>query len=333
MEQNLVGYLLNALDADTHQQVEVWLRSHPEGQQQLETLRQALAPLEADRVDIAPPTGLAFRTLARVAEYRCRPKPALPDTPAGGRGGAPVRRWLRRVDLLVAAAVVVVAGGLLLEGALQFRSAHSRVDCANNLRNFHQSLTSFSQTHDGDFPGVPVARHYPEQFPDGRGNVAGIFVPELVQAGCLSKDSSIRCPANGSKVNPNLTLDQLRRLSREDYEKAAGKLSGCYAYSLGFNDPTDTHCNLRRDPDNPELSTDLLPIMADRPTVLADGGRANTPNHRSGQNVLYVGGNVRFASTPKAGINDDDIYVNKEGKVKRGINRWDTVLGSSADQP
>ena len=329
MEQNFVGYLLNALDPETHQQVEAYLKTNPEGQQRLDLLRHALEPLAADRDEIEPPPGLAFRTLAKVAEYRCRPKADLPDAPLTTRSAPSYGRWFRRADMFVAAAVVLVAGGLLFEGAMTFRGTQSRIACADNLRNFHQSLVNFSTLKDGDFPGVPLERRYPEEFPDGRCNVAGIFVPELVQAGCLGKDSNVRCPGNGGKLASNYNLEQMRRMSREEFEKTAGKLSGCYAYSLGYNDPTATHCNLRRDP---ELSNDMLPIMADKPTI-NDAQRTNTPNHRNGQNVLYVGGNVRFHPTPAAGMNEDNIYMNKDGKVGRGADRWDTVLGSSADHP
>jgi len=333
MEQNFVGYLLNALDPDTHQQVEAHLKAHPADRQRLDVLRQALEPLAADRDEITPPPGLAFRTLARVAEYRCRPKADLPAAPLTARSAPAYRRWFRRADLLVAAAVVLVAGGLLLEGAMQYRGTQARLACANNLRTFHQSLVNFSHLYDGDFPGVPLERRYPEEFPDGRCDVAGIFVPELVQSRCLGKDATVRCPGNGGKSPTNYDLEQVRRMSREDFEKTAGKLSGCYAYSLGYSDPTATLCNLRRDPENPELSNDLLPVMADKPSVDGADGRGNTPNHRGGQNVLYVGGNVRFHPTPAAGMDNDDIFVNKEGKVGRGTHRWDTVLGSSADHP
>src|SRR5437899_9172807 len=78
MDDNLVGYLLGALDGDTHRAVDDYLRSDPDACRKLDRLRRALEPLEADRDDVAPPPGLAVRTLARVAELRLPPAPA-PD--------------------------------------------------------------------------------------------------------------------------------------------------------------------------------------------------------------------------------------------------------------
>src|SRR5262249_39151708 len=75
MDDNLVGYLLDALDADTRRAVEDHLRTHPEARARLDRLRRLLEPLEADREPPAPPPHLVQATLARVAEARGRPLP------------------------------------------------------------------------------------------------------------------------------------------------------------------------------------------------------------------------------------------------------------------
>src|SRR5437879_4728150 len=137
MEENLIGYLLNSLDDATQQEVEGYLRSHPEAQEQLARLRGALEPLEADRDGPSPPAGLGVRTLARVAEHGWRelsqlpgsvtrnsrdgfPAPAtaareLPKAPVlpMHRAPAPPRRWWRRADVLIAAGLLLGVLGLL----------------------------------------------------------------------------------------------------------------------------------------------------------------------------------------------------------------------------
>ncbi|HEX4608078.1 MAG TPA: hypothetical protein VH092_07725, partial [Urbifossiella sp.] len=55
--------------------------------------------------------------------------------------------------------------------------------------------------------------------------------------------------------------------------------------------------------------------------------------HSHGQNVLFAGGNVRFATVPTVGVNGDDIYRNNLGRVAAGLDRVDTVLGVGADRP
>jgi hypothetical protein len=353
MEENLVGYLLNALDDPTHQQVEAYLRSHPAAQQRLESLRKALGPLTADKDEIAPPAGLAFRTLAKVAEYRCRAVPEPPAAPPTGFGASSERRWWGRIDMLVAACILLVLGGLTWQSTAVLRATSARLGCADNLRLFHQALMSYSDVRGGELPGVPLQRHpldpvqiipqpgempavQPQPLPS-RNNVAGIFVVQLRESGCLAPLTpgvTIRCPGNGDRVLPTISFQDLdSAMTTEEFDQLAKRLAGCYAYSLGYRDPSDNHCGLRRDLDQPDLYLPRVPIMADRPAILPGGGRGNTPNHKGGQNVLFLAGNVRFCSTPDVGIEGDNIYLNKEGKVGAGINRWDTVLGCSADKP
>src|SRR5713101_1052456 len=78
MNENLIGYLLDALDSDTRQETERYLLKNPEARAQLEKLEQALEPLEADREADEPPPDLWVKTLARVAEHRCRHLPFAP---------------------------------------------------------------------------------------------------------------------------------------------------------------------------------------------------------------------------------------------------------------
>src|SRR5205823_931944 len=107
MDDQLVGYLLNALDDEERRQVEAHLHASPDAQRKLEALRSALSPLDSDRAHPAPPAGLAERTLARVTAL---PRRRLPPAPrvSGGPGFSPAR-W-RRSDLLVAS----LAGLILL---------------------------------------------------------------------------------------------------------------------------------------------------------------------------------------------------------------------------
>src|SRR5262249_31754038 len=107
------------------------------------------------------------------------------------------------------------------------------------------------------------------------------------------------------------------------YESIAAQLAGDYAYCLGY-EQNGRLCGLRQD------SGDGLPIMAD--CAAADG--ENSTNHgTAGQNVLFVGGNVRWCVRPTVGMGGDHIYVNCNNRVLAGVRRSDTVLGSSAARP
>src|SRR5436305_13496313 len=98
MDENLVGYLLNALDPETQAEVERHLRDRPEAQQRVTDLRRSLEPLAADADAGEAPPDLWVRTLATVAEFQCRNLPYAPPPPAAQTGTAIRSRW-RRADL------------------------------------------------------------------------------------------------------------------------------------------------------------------------------------------------------------------------------------------
>jgi hypothetical protein len=313
MDEHLVEYLLETLDPVTHHRVEAYLRNNPEAQDRLDLLRQALEPLTED-LDVEPPPGLALATLDRVAELRG----LLPRAPINSAGGPefPARRGARRIDWLVAACLLVVVGGLALPVVVAQWRQQQKVACANNLRKLSVALLSYSDSRDGAFPPVE---------PEGARGIAGIFVPLLTDAG-LAQDVSVVCPAQGNQEPERVTTRQLEELYHDDpvrFQTVAAGLAGHYAYCLGY-EQNGQLCGLRRD------SGDALPILADRGGASTD----NSANHGgAGQNVLFIGGNVRWCVQPTAGVQNDHIYVNHRNCVGAGVSRIDTVLGASDARP
>src|SRR5262245_41376133 len=108
MDENLVGYLLNALDPEAHRRVEEQLSADAAARERLALLRRALQPLAADRDPPEPPPGLRVRTLALVAEHACR-KPAEPPRAPALRTAGGRATWWRRADVLVAAGLLLTA--------------------------------------------------------------------------------------------------------------------------------------------------------------------------------------------------------------------------------
>lgn len=319
MEENYVGFLMNALDPEAQQQVEKHLQENPDAQQRLEALKRALEPLEADKDSIDPPPMLAFRSLARVAEYRCQPLPQAPAPEPAAEVLAGPAPWWRRADVLVAAGLFIAIMGVGIPGLSHLHAYRQRVDCANNLMQYHQAFVSYGDTHNGNYPGFDQPSPH---------NVAGMFVPILQDAGMNVK--KLRCPANDPTHFEPPSVEGLHLLAPEEYEKVADKLCGCFAYSLGYRDPVSGELiGLRRSHPG-ELDNDSIPVLADRPSVNGDQ-RGNSKNH-NGQNVLHVGGHVKFYTTPFT-PDGDDIYRNKHGKVAAGVDRFDTVLGCSGDRP
>lgn len=314
MDEHLVDYLLESLDPVTHHRVEGHLRQHPEARAKLDLLRQAMAPLAEDVGDPDPPPGLALRALARVAEYRC----ALPTAPPPSPGERTAGSWrgLGRAEWAVAACLLLLIGGLAVPAIAQGQRRYQRVACANNLHRFHTNFNVFADLNErGEFPRVE--EHGPHA-------IAGIFVPTLTDRG-LAQDVSIDCPAQGRRSPLPYSLDELATMARNDparFEAVASQLAGQYAYCLGY-EQGGRLCGLRRN------SGDLLPIMAD-----CAGHGLNSDNHGGrGQNVLYVGGQVRWCELPTVGENNDHVFVSHNNRVEAGVRRSDTVLGSSAARP
>jgi hypothetical protein len=325
MDENLVGYLLEALEPEDMQAVEAGLEAQPELRARLDLLERALAPLAADADEPAPPPTLVLSTIARVAEQQCHKLPPAPPPPQ--QVGVPSRRWARRPDMLVAAVLLIALGGMGASALVHvWRDYHGRTACAENLRLLWGGLQQYCTANNGNFPRVSENK--------GPRGVAGIFVPILHDSQMLPTQASLTCPAEGAPSLPGLSGDERvapRIRSVRDLEKMyldqpeqfvleARKLSGSYAYTLGYREGGHYH-GLRCD------SGDHLPILADRLEKLSD---INSRNHGgTGQNVLYLGGWVHWCTQRTVGVDRDDIYVNRRYEPHAGLDRDDTVLGSS----
>ncbi len=318
MEQNLVGYLLKALDDETQRQIECSLRQSPELRSSAKVLERALAPLAADREPPPPCPGLVLSTLARVAEHQCR---KLPDAPLPPRSQATpaARHWLRRPDVLVAALLLILLGGIGSSYLVHvWREYDGRSQCQNNLFQIWTGLQGYRDVHEGYYPRIEES---------GSRGVAGMFVPSLRDSGMLANNVSLNCPAKDRRPDKPLSIYELEKLYSKDsaaFRQEARKLSGDYAYTLGYHDAAGYH-GLRAD------SGDQLPIVAD---LLESPAQSNSFNHGGkGQNVLFLGGNVDWRTNRNAGINGDDIFVNWDNRVEAGKAREDSVLGPGDASP
>jgi hypothetical protein len=328
VDENLVGYLLKALDPVSEREVEAYLQSHPEAQRQLELLSRGLAPLAADRGNPESPPTLRVRTLARVAEYRCAAVVYLPQAPPV-RSRTSGRSWWARADILVAACVLLLVLPFIPPGIVYVQQLHNQTACENNLRRFYQAFVSYSDHHNGNLPKVEK---------DPPRNFAGVFIPVLHDAGVLDSELSVACPANGRRPPADISLEMLADLAVKnpaEYAELKRLMACCYAYSLGYADDKGHLYGVRC-----QAGNDGLPIMADKPpfdqqtdaAVTATSG--NSKNHGGrGQNVLYLGGYVKFRTSRNVGINGDDIYLNEKNQPFAGTNPNDASLGSSWFRP
>jgi prepilin-type processing-associated H-X9-DG protein len=314
--ENLLGYLLNALDEKNQREVEAYLADNTEAQGRLAALRGALEPLAADREDPAPPPDLIYRTLGRVAEHASLRE--LPRAPLPSPVQIQYRPVWRRTELLVAASILVVALGFASSALAHLRDWSACAECKNNLRVFFGALQAYHEEH----------RQFPDVKAEAPRDAAGMMVPMLVSAGVLDPaDVNVRCPGNSVGRGCPVTYEKARDLSVSDFDKVAPRLMSCYAYSLGYYDDGGFyHAPHRRGGNDADV-----PLMSDRPPYGNDTD--NSPNHGgAGQNVLFQDGHVDFM-TVRHRANDSDIFLTRDRTIAAGRDPQDFCLGQSAARP
>jgi len=318
-EEDLLGYVLNVLDADERRWVEAYLASRPDAEQTLACLRRALLPLACDRDEPTPHPDLCFNTLKKVVAYRCR-KPA-PLVPVARDRPVFFSRW-RRSEVFVAAAIAALVLLLLPPAILQAQFYRDLAACRENLSQFHRAFCAYADDHQQALP-APCSKGGPL-------NRAGAYAPMLRQAALWNDKMAVVCPANasrGAKAVPPPPVQEIVKLSgTPEFDGACRRMGGCYAYHLGYLNEAGEVCGLRLDmPGNTPLMADRPPRSIEHP----DWRTRNSPNHRGlGQNVLYLGGHARFERCRAVG-DDNDIYLNRRGQLAPGLDPRDAVLAPS----
>jgi len=331
MREDLLGYLLNALDEPERQRVFEALQKDPQLRQELETLRRDLRPLDATNRDYDPPEGLAELTCdlvegyaeqhavsaAQATDSRCsrcwRGRFAARDS------SVPAHGW--------SAADTIVVVGILLAVSLIFFPAMARSrhlaqvnQCQENLRQLGIALAGYSEQHDGFFPSIPVS---------GNRAVAGIYAPILLESQYLDNPRIVLCPGAESPMQdgefciPRLSdLDQARGLRLLALQRVLG---GSYGYTLGniSDDGYKTPRNRLRQ---------YFALLADAPSLHLPGRQSGNHGGR-GQNVLFEDQHVEFLPSPCNEVIGDDLFRNRYGYVEAGLDEGDSVVVPSYVSP
>ena len=173
--------------------------------------------------------------------------------------------------------------------------------CQNNLRQFWAALQVYADGRpDAAFPRVEAA---PPR------NFAGVFVPVLADAGALGSDVTVSCPARGRQAPAPCSLADLEEMAR----RRPNEFQALTARRSAATTPTPSAT----------ATATTWPACAATPAICCRSsptGRrpaaGNSPNHGgAGQNVLYIGGQVRWCAGPNVGVDRDDIYLNLKNRV------------------
>ena len=318
--EDLLGYLLGALERTEHEQVENELANNPQLRQELAALARWVdgVGLTDEPQHEEPPTGLATRTCQFVTLRQDRDVRIMPPV---GTGSLEVRSHFSLADFLVAAAVLVAAISLFFPAVASSRFQANVASCQNRLRQLGIAYGSYSEYQpDRSFPAVQLAENR---------NTAGVIAPILTDAKFVTDPRLFLCPSsqlaadtNGWKVP---TLSELDRATGETLARYQENMGGDFGYNMGYLDGGELR------PARNEYRTHYA-IVADAPSD-TEPDRRTTNHDGRGQNVLFEDGHIEFLKTLPGPKVSDDPFHNRNGIVAAGTDPNDAVLGNSADRP
>ncbi len=307
MRDQLIGYLLDALEPSEQAEIEAQLRTDPGLKQELDLIARALTPLAIDRDPYEPPRGLAHRTCEFVA-VQAQAIVAPPPAP---------RHW-SLADLVISASIFFAATMLFFPALNQSRYAMKVTGCQNNLRQIGMALRDYSVAHNGYFPNIDL---------DHAMAAPGVYATKLMERGFISGPQLMVCPASPLAER----IAEFRVPTSQELKEGRGQLvqmriplGGSYGYNLGYvaNGEYQATKNLRRS---------TFALVADSPEMKPP---YHSQNHGGcGQNVLFEDGHVQYLTTCRAHGCSDDIYVNDEGEIAPGLHVNDAVIAPNVVEP
>jgi hypothetical protein len=315
-QEDLLGYLLGALDEAEQEQVARYIAGHPEIQGELGKLERCLLPLRCVDAPVEPPGGLARRTCLQVFAHGDRWVEPRREFAGGDLSSGNWQIW----DLTMLTAAISLLVMLVMPAVYHSRESARRLGCASNLRTLSVGMRSYSELHGGRLPSLPIS---------GPASVAGSYALLLKQAQMLPYDHVVICPATQSNsFNRPFFIPSESELAAMDGEallNAQRQLGGTYGYHIG------------------ELINGLLrgaiddgrehfAILSDAPEH-ARGLGLVACHERNGRNVLCESGRV-FYHLPIEALpcGMDDMFHNRSCRLAPGSDSEDQVIAESGVQ-
>jgi hypothetical protein len=309
MRENLLDYLLGAVEPEERSAVEQNLAQDARLRDDLDLLRTSLAPLGGEPTHHEPPKGLAQRCCEFVFSRDIMPARLSPAS--GSETLRPRHRW-SRLDLAIGGAIAAAVAILILPAIYQSRLQSQITACQNNLKDIGLAMSDYSDRHRGYYPAVR---------PGDRLNAVGMWAPVLEDEDRPLRGPAIFCPS--SDVDANFRMPHVKELdgmTGAQFAAIAPRLGGSYGYTMGYRDGESY-----KTPQNQHRKNYAL--ISDAPGP----GGTNSLNHGgSGQNVLYDDDHVWFQNGTQIG--PDDIFHNERGEIGPGAHSNDAVIVHSEER-
>ena len=325
MRDKLISYLLDDLPPEERSRIEERLENDPIWKNELERLRECIKEYAADPKTASPPSDLVDRTCNFVRRNATAEK-CKPTLSESNDGLTSKKRW-SIVDLAVAAVILIAVGSLLLPALRVNRELARQQECQHKLYQLGLALAEYNDRFGNGIPSVEPHEN------------AGIFVVKLAESGILTEQQLAEllvCP--GSELSEDVfagriqiqipSRAELNAMQAELRDQALQRMSGSFAYCLGYVDPSGKYHSVRFN----RLKT--APMLADTPSFAVAGFQS--ANHGGcGQNFLYQDLSVRHVKLCLSSENQDvdHPYLNADRKQAAGRHANDIVLVRSEVGP
>lgn len=359
MREDLVGYVLAALEPHEVRRIEHRLAEDPSLREELVELEKTL--LDAERqlaeqstlVDV--PDDLTLRTLQRIDSVAGAvgmdsrtARENLLLRPAAESALRCRRKWM---DYLVAGLAGTALLGLGVPTVARLRDDARSLLCQDKLRDIGVGISQY------------VLRDPASQLPwlaaSGPEAFAGMYSVRLNDQGALKDSQSLWCPSvskpkpepplytlvDSSSPSGNVPVPGLDRLLSQDeirqandqgdmptlrwYQRSAG---GSYAYTLGVMDGMQYRSPHYEARSNFAILGDM-PVAGQHRSEAVDVEGMRWPHRGGGANVLYEDGSVRHLHPSRMLELPDHPYVNHRGAFEAGVNIDDASLAPSWRPP
>lgn len=349
-QEDLIGYVLGALDASEEQAISSALKQDLTLRERLAEVEEKLSNLPDRFVEIDPPESLLDKTLNTISivdatlgsqeasesinkttEPVRRPARLTPDSEASVKKS----NW-SLIDLVVSCSVCLVFAAILLPSIASSRFQSDMLFCQNNLRTIGYNLARIADSYDGK---LEVVRNN-DQIDVGQ------YVKMMMDAELVAESSAMICPSDPLKEQTQSQYEAAwyrpaSHLTNENVELVTPEME-LASSPTGQSHPSNLQyypCGSysfavpARKKDSNQLVKMSVPCSTDQ-VLAGDAPCSDRPgfqslNHGSkGQNVLYGDLSVSYINDSAYLPSGDHIYLNNQGEVQPGFSLKDNLLAT-----